>query len=205
MPSRQEIFTQLNSHSTNERQDFTRAYAGVIPGYPINFVDRDADKTVDSHDVVDLGESRQHVTRLALDGSIPVLPYLTLSGDIAGAGQLEKAADTALGAVANTLKPLEGSASEATKQTEAYKERRLDVRNAMIDAALLAIELEHVGGSDAYVNGLAHFLYDAGDRLRLNDDTLSALTQNLSFVTTGNIDAALQKTSSATSPQEAES
>lgn len=205
MPSRQEIFTQLNSHSTNERQAFTRAYADVVPGYPINFVDRDADKTVDSHDVVGSGESRQHVTRLALDGSIPELPYLTLSGDISGAGQLEKAADTALGAVANRLKPLEGRASEAVKQTEAYKERRLIVRGAMIDAALLGLELEHVGGSDAYVEDLSHFLYDAGDRLRLNDDTLSALAQNLSFVTTENIDAALQKTNAASAPQGTES
>lgn len=188
MPSREEIKATLSAHSTNERQWATRRYANVMPGYDIAFRNRAADKTVDSHDEFD----GRRVTFLAQDGSIPEKPFYT--GEAGNRGHLEVALNTALGALANRLKP---DWAETAAQSLEYKERRLIVAESMFEAALWALALEPASSFPGIVyEDLDRFLYASGQRERVGDHLISAASGNMINVTRQNIETALEKAGS---------
>lgn len=185
MPSREEIIRLLSTATTDERQWFTRGYGSVVPRHDMEFRNRSADKTTDSHGV----HEGRRVTWLAQDGSIPVLPYYT--GDSAHYGHLERSLNTALGAVANRLK-LPGQ--EQQEQSAEFKERRLIVAGPMFEVALTSV----VSGPDypdmpEIVEFLRQYLYDAGDREILDDETLGTIADNMVAITASNIEKALEK------------
>ena len=161
MISSEEMKAALRIASTDSRQEYTRAYWDVIPGKPIIFTDRVPDKQIDSHFTSADGLRK---TALALDGKLPELPYFT--GDPEAYGHLELSLKTALGAIANRLKPV-GSGNR--EQTTDFNLRR---------QSLIALD---------------NFLYGAGKRIKLGKSAMRELSSGLVVVTTGNISSAYEE------------
>lgn len=189
MPTRNEILDTLSTNSTSEPQKFTRAYAEVIPGYTIEFRNRGADKTNDSHGTTEKDGPLRRVTFLAQDASVEPIPFVAPGLD--NGGQLLKSLNTGLGAIANRLKPVDGEGSADVTQTPEFKARRAVVRDSIFLAALLSYELQAKGSSDQHVEDLAKFLYDNGNRIDLGEHALLATAENLQAATALNIATAL--------------
>ena len=188
MISSEEIKAALRIASTDSRQEYTRAYWDVIPGKPIIFTDRVPDKQIDSHFTSADGLRK---TALALDGKLPELPYFT--GDPEAYGHLELSLKTALGAIANRLKPV-GSGNR--EQTTDFNLRRQSLIAPIFTAAFAGIKNEGTltTDSDRVIKDTLHnFLYGAGKRIKLGKSAMRELSSGLVVVTTGNISSAYEE------------
>ncbi len=185
MSSRTEIIETLSQHTSVDRREFTQTYEHVA-GYPIEFGERAADKTADSH-----GEKGgKRVTFLAQDGSYPELPYFT---DNSADHIIGKSLDTGLGAVNNRLKALIPENPGQAPQGERYKGAREDANIFFSHAAFVLLETAEVSdklqgkGADA----LREFL--AANGSVLSREQMHTASGNFIVATAANINTALKK------------
>lgn len=185
MPSRTEIIEELSQHTSANRRDFIHTYEHAA-GYPIEFRERSADKTADSHGEKD----GRRVTFLAQDGSYPELPYFT---DESGDHVIGKSLDTALGAVNNRLKALIPENPGQVPQGERYKQTREKANIFFSNAAFVLLETAEVSddlqgeGADA----LREFLARNGSVL--SREKMHTASGNFIVATAANINKALDR------------
>lgn len=183
MPLRSEIADTLSQHSTSDRRGFVTSYQHVAsPTHTLEFGNRAADKTADSHGEKD----GRRVTFLAQDGSYTVLPYYMKDSDSA----LGKSLGTGLGALHNRLK-IPGI--ENSKQSEDYKNRRGAVHTGIANAAFVLIEIGEITDDmqAEAADQLQAFLAMNGSVLSNTD--MSTTTGNFIVATARNINTALEE------------